>query len=82
MPASSSVTLDWMGDASRTGPQWLLVHDASGRLRRRIELGSEPGGSYTWDGRDGDLRLLPAGLYFVRLVSGALHADTRVIFVR
>jgi hypothetical protein len=82
MPASGAVTLDWQGEPAPNGQQWLLVHDASGRLLRRVALGSEPGGSYNWDGRDGAHRLLPAGLYFVRLVSGTRHADTRVVFVR
>ena len=74
--------MDWQGDASGRLPQWLVVYDLSGRERRRVPLGSEPGGSYQWDGRDGASRLLPAGLYFLRLVSGARHADSRVVFVR
>jgi hypothetical protein len=81
-PAVADVVIDWQGDGAPGGPQWLLVYDLSGRERRRIALGSEPGGSYTWDGRDGDSRLLPAGLYFLRLVSGARHADSRVVFIR
>jgi hypothetical protein len=82
MPAAAAVTVDWQGDPGATGPQWLLVYDLSGRELRRIGLGSEPGGSYNWDGRDGASRLLPAGLYFLRLVSGARHAESRVVFVR
>jgi hypothetical protein len=81
-PAATSVTIDWQGDASGTVPQYLVVYDLSGRERRRIPLGTDPGGSYNWDGRDGESRLLPAGLYFVRLVSGARHAGSRVVFVR
>ncbi len=82
MPATAAVTVDWQGDAGSTGAQWLLVYDLNGRELRRIALGGEPGGSYNWDGRDGASRLLPAGLYFLRLVSGARHADSRVVFVR
>jgi hypothetical protein len=82
MPAAAAVTVDWQGDPGATGPQWLIVYDLSGRELRRIGLGSEPGGSYNWDGRDGASRLLPAGLYFLRLVSGARHAESRVVFVR
>jgi len=81
-PAATSVTIDWQGDESGTVPQWLVVYDLTGRERRRIALGTEPGGSYNWDGRDGESRLLPAGLYFLRLVSGARHAGSRVVFVR
>jgi len=82
MPAAAGVTVDWQGDASGAVQQWLVVYDLSGRERRRVALGREPGGSYQWDGRDGESRLLPAGLYFLRLVSGARHADSRVVFVR
>jgi hypothetical protein len=82
MPATAQVTLDWQGDPDATAAQQLLVFDLSGRELRRIALGREPGGSYNWDGRDGESRLLPAGLYFLRLISGARHADSRVVFVR
>jgi len=81
-PAATSVTIDWQGDDSGAVPQWLVVYDLTGRERHRIALGTEPGGSYNWDGRDGESRLLPAGLYFLRLVSGSRHADSRVVFVR
>jgi hypothetical protein len=81
-PAATSVTIDWQGDDSGTVPTSLDVYDLTGRLRRHIALGTEPGGSYNWDGRDGESRLLPAGLYFIRLVSGARHAGSRVVFVR
>ncbi|HXS83571.1 MAG TPA: S8 family serine peptidase, partial [Methylomirabilota bacterium] len=81
-PAATSVNIDWQGDDSGAVSQWLVVYDLTGRERRRIALGTEPGGSYNWDGRDGESRLLPAGLYFIRLVSGARHAGSRVVFVR
>ena len=81
-PATAGVTVDWQGDPGGAVQQWLVVYDLNGRERRRIALGTEPGGSYNWDGRDGESRLLPAGLYFLRLVAGAHHAETRVVFVR
>ena len=82
MPATSQVTVDWQGDGSATVSNWLLVFDLNGRELRRVSLGTEPGGSYPWDGRDAHSRALPAGLYFLRLVSGTRHADSRVVFVR
>ena len=82
LPAASDVTLDWQGDPSGVVEQRLLVLDLSGRVVRRVSLGREPGGSWKWDGRDEEHVLVPAGLYFVRLVSGSRHAMSRVVFVR
>ncbi|MEQ1834725.1 MAG: hypothetical protein ABL977_16895, partial [Candidatus Eisenbacteria bacterium] len=82
MPATADVTIDWQGEPSWHGPQWLSVYDLNGRELQRIALGSEPGGRYQWNGRDARGRAVPAGLYFLRLVSGARHADSRVVFVR
>lgn len=82
LPAAGEVTVDWQGDPSVTVSQWLEVHDLAGRLRRRVAVGQEPGGSWQWNGRDEEGVLVPAGLYFVRLVSGSRHATSRVVFVR
>jgi hypothetical protein len=82
LPAAGEVTVDWQGDPSGTVEQWLEVHDLAGRLRRRIAVGREPGGAWQWNGRDEEGVLVPAGLYFVRLVSGSRHATSRVVFVR
>jgi flagellar hook assembly protein FlgD len=82
LPAAGEVTVDWQGDPSGTVEQWLEVHDLAGRLRRRIVVGREPGGAWQWNGRDEEGVLVPAGLYFVRLVSGSRHATSRVVFVR
>ena len=82
MPATTQVTIDWQTDGTPAVQQWLLVYDLNGRELRRIALGPEPGGSYNWDGRDTQSRVVPAGLYFLRLVSGARHADSRVVFIR
>jgi len=83
MPATGDVTLDWQSDLATPGVRTLLrIYDLHGREVRSVDLGTEPGGSYNWDGRDGANGLLPAGLYFLRLVSGSRHADSRVVFVR
>jgi flagellar hook assembly protein FlgD len=82
MPAVSSVTVDWQGDPSGVVESEVQVIDLNGRVLRREALGHEPGGSWTWDGRDGAMRPVPAGVYFLRLVSGARHATSRVVFIR
>ena len=82
-PSRSPVAIDWEGaDDGGASPQEIALHDLAGRLLRRVRLGAEPGGSWTWDGRDGESRLLPAGLYLVRLTSGGRHAEARVVLLR
>lgn len=45
------------------------IDDASGRIVRRLLLGAVSQGERTldWDGRDGEGRMLPAGVYFARV---------------
>jgi hypothetical protein len=80
-PSRLPVALDWQG-ADAGGAQSLALYDLSGRLVRRAALGSEPGGSWTWDGRDEQGRVVPAGLYLARLTSGGRHAEARVMLLR
>jgi len=80
-PSRVPVPIDWQGDEAG-GPQTLALHDLSGRAVRRVGLGGEPGGTFNWDGRDGDGRSLPAGLYFARLESGGRHAEARIVLLR
>lgn len=60
----------------------LAVHDAAGRLVRRLVAGSRlPSGSVVWDGTDQNGRRVHEGVYYVRLAgSGAL--TRRVIIMR
>ena len=82
-PARVPAVFDWQGaDDGGLSPQSLTIHDLAGRIVRRVPLGPEPGGSWNWDGRDGESRLLPAGLYIVRLASGGRHTHARVVLLR
>ena len=83
VPGSPPITLDWEGAADAIGsPQHLDLLDLTGRLIQRVQLGGGPGGSWQWDGRDGDGRAVPAGLYFARLASGGSRAEARVVLIR
>jgi len=54
------------------GPTHVAIHDASGRLVRTLVNETRATGSHVvdWDGRDGNGRALPAGIYWIRLSSG------------
>src|SRR5262249_27964994 len=57
----------------------LEILDLSGRLVRRLE---GPGASFTWDGRAGDGRPAPAGVYLARMTQGAEVSSARICLVR
>jgi hypothetical protein len=77
-PAGVRLALD------RRRPVRLELFDASGRCVRRLLQGSLPPGSHEipWDGRDAAGRVVPAGPYWVRLVSGSWTANARLLRVR
>jgi hypothetical protein len=63
----------------------VTIHDARGRLVRRIELpGLSSSGSggfrqVTWDGRDGAGRIVPSGVYFMALRGEGLSDAKRIV---
>jgi hypothetical protein len=59
----------------------LSVYDATGKLVRQLRHGATAAGEYrlTWDGRDGQGRLVPAGAYFCRLEAGDLRAAAALL---
>ena len=69
LPSPASVSVD--------------VCDAAGRVVRRLSARALEAGpnSVIWDGRDGDGRELAAGVYFVRVASGAETRSVRVVRV-
>lgn len=61
----------------------LAVYDVSGRRVAHLPLGLRPRGwhDFTWNLRDASGRLLPAGLYVVRLVTAMGSAQQRLLLV-
>ncbi len=80
-PARRPVVIDWMGAAAMGVASEIHVFDATGRLVRTFPLGTRPGGTVTWDGRDAEGSRLPAGLYFARLRSGSVRVSARLALV-
>lgn len=66
------------------GPATVAVHDARGRLVRRLHDGALGAGeqSWTWAGDDDEGRAVAAGVYLVRVATPAGTQVTRVTVVR
>jgi len=62
----------------------VAVYDVMGRHIHTIFEGSpaSPAGQATWDGRNSSGRLVPAGVYFVRVSSGPLQQTRKLVIVR
>ena len=67
----------------RAGAASLNIYDATGRQVRSLVSGILKAGAYmvSWDGRNADGRLVPAGVYYVRL-SADRASTARVTVVR
>ncbi len=62
----------------------LDVYDVAGRLVRRVTDEPLPAGVLTrrWDSRDASGRMVPSGIYFVRLdTSSGFHAVRKIVFL-
>jgi hypothetical protein len=59
----------------------VILYDLLGRKIQRLELPAGTQGTLQWNGQDNAGRVVPAGLYFARLVSGSLHAQSRVVLL-
>lgn len=62
----------------------LRVYDSAGRLVRRIFEGVARAGAvgFQWDGRDGEGRLAPSGVYFYRLQTSRQAVTSRDLLIR
>jgi hypothetical protein len=71
-------------DLGREGRVRLDVFDCAGRLVRRIEDGRRDAGRHTvfWDGRDGNGRPVPSGVYGLRLEAGGAVLRVKTAAVR
>ena len=81
-PARGPVALDYTLPAPAT--VHVAVFDVTGRMVRLLAAGERPAGEarLAWDGRDGEGRSLPSGIYFLRLAAGARVETRRVTRMR
>jgi hypothetical protein len=81
-PSRGTALFYWQGDpAGVGGRQSIQLFDVAGRRVRALDVGTGPGGKIQWDGRDAEGRSVPAGLYYARLLSGSVHAQTRLVLL-
>ncbi len=79
-PSRLPVQLYWRGAGGNVA-QSIELFDVTGRRLRSLDAGSGPDGLTEWNGRDARGVLVPAGLYFARLISGSVHVQTRVVLL-
>lgn len=70
--------------AAAPGTASLAVFDTRGRRLRTLWAGWLPAGAreLVWDGRDGEGRALPSGVYLARLLQGEASVVIRALLVR
>lgn len=69
---------------AETGEVGLRILDAQGRLVRTLHAGALAAGGHTlsWDGRDGDGRLLGSGVYLAQLVHAGGRESRRLVLLK
>jgi hypothetical protein len=62
----------------------IAVFDVTGRVVSVLEDGFRPAGRHDvgWDGRDGEGRSLPSGVYFARMTAGGFGEVRKLLLVR
>jgi len=66
-----------------SGPLAVTVHDLAGRQLRTLYEGTSDGVVVLdWDGRDGEGRELPSGIYLLYARGGRDHASMKLLIVR
>ena len=82
-PTQGSLTaeFDLQRDEARVS---LAIYDLSGRQRRSLLSGALAGGPHrvTWDGRSDEGGRLSAGIFFLRLETGAARVERKVLLLR
>jgi len=83
-PSPSGGTVRIRCQVPRQGVVAVTVHDASGRLIRRLAHGPRAAGTFslTWDGRDDSGQPVPSGVFWTRMETAEDRAVERVVLVR
>jgi uncharacterized membrane protein len=81
-PTRAGTTLAF--ELTSPAPATVSVHDATGRLVRRLVAGPSSAGRHelVWDGRNSEGARVAAGVYYSRLVSGSTLQVQKVVILR
>jgi hypothetical protein len=81
-PFNPSVVARW--ELAEPGRVRLAVYDARGRLVRTLadEFRPQGPGAVLWDGRDGNRRTSPSGLYFLHFEAGGVDRTAKLTLAR
>jgi len=81
-PFNPETAIDY--SLAAVGPVSLQIYDVKGRLVRDLVEGVQSAGRHTatWDGKDGNGRELPTGVYFYRLKTGDFEATKKMLLLK
>jgi len=81
-PFNSGTTIRY--SLGSRAPVQLDIYNAVGQLAVRLVSSTQDAGSYSvsWDGRDMAGRLLPSGVYFVRLQAGSQTRTMKIVMIK
>ncbi|NUM68688.1 T9SS type A sorting domain-containing protein, partial [candidate division KSB1 bacterium] len=62
----------------------LVIYDVMGRRVRHLLRAEKPAGAHqaSWEGRDDNGRLLPAGVYLLHMTAGGFQATQKLVLVK
>jgi hypothetical protein len=81
-PSGGDTSVDFFVESS--GNVELTVYDVAGRLVRTLHTGALARGEHAanWDGRNAAGKLVPSGVYFLRLNTGGVVVSSRLVRIR
>lgn len=81
-PTNGRLTISYI--VPEDSPSYIRIYNISGRLVRTLVSGIHEVGHYktTWQGEDSRGKLLPSGVYFVRMEAEEFNSTRKVVLVR
>jgi photosystem II stability/assembly factor-like uncharacterized protein len=83
-PFNARTTIEFMVSGGNPAAAVLHVYDAGGKLVRKLADESRARGRYAtiWDGKDGNGRDMPSGIYFCRLEANGVSQTRKMVLAK